>query len=239
MTTVRDLITLALKDAGVLGIGQTAMAEDTNDSLLTLNGMLKLWNRRRWLVPSLRDTAFTATGAISYTVGTGGNFNIARPSGIKAAYARQLSPGAPNQVDYNLVPLMSREDYAQITLKQLASFPQYYFYDNAFPTGNLFVWPLPSSLYEIHIVTPLSLDDGVELGDDVSTLWPPEYEEAVRWNLAVRLRPQYQLPADPTITKLAKIGLNTIKTVNAQIPTLDMPADMVGTGVSYNVYSDQ
>jgi hypothetical protein len=33
MTTAADIINLALKDSGVLGIGQTAQAEDTTDTL--------------------------------------------------------------------------------------------------------------------------------------------------------------------------------------------------------------
>ena len=50
ISTVGDLITLALKDSGVLGAGQTALAEDMNDALSRLNMMLGQWNRRRWLI---------------------------------------------------------------------------------------------------------------------------------------------------------------------------------------------
>lgn len=42
--TVIELITLALKDIGVIGTGQTASAEDVNDSLTALNQLIEEWN---------------------------------------------------------------------------------------------------------------------------------------------------------------------------------------------------
>ncbi|UIY28698.1 hypothetical protein LZK73_18380 [Neorhizobium galegae] len=43
MTTARALITLAMKDAGVLGVGQTPLSEDMNDGLTNLNAMVAQW----------------------------------------------------------------------------------------------------------------------------------------------------------------------------------------------------
>jgi len=61
--TASSIINLTLKMAGVLGIGQTASAEDANDALTLLNAMLAQWQRKRWLVYSLDDVSFPATGA--------------------------------------------------------------------------------------------------------------------------------------------------------------------------------
>ena len=63
LPTAGSIINLALKMAGVLGVGQTASAEDSNDALTLLNQMLAQWQRQRWLVYSLDDVSFTATGA--------------------------------------------------------------------------------------------------------------------------------------------------------------------------------
>ena len=38
--TARDFVTLALKEAGVLGVGQTPLPEDINDCFVLLNRML-------------------------------------------------------------------------------------------------------------------------------------------------------------------------------------------------------
>lgn len=236
MTTARDLILLTLKEAGALGVGQTALAEDTTDAMRILNAMLAQWQRRRWLIPSLTDVSLPATGAVSYTVGLGGNFNIPRPDKIQYAYARQTVPSQPNLIDYPLGQIFSRENYSQISLKTLNSFPSYFFYDAHWPLANLYVWPVPSSNFDIHLVIKDTLQSFANLTDTVTL--PPEYEEAIRYNLAVRLRPLYQLPPDPTLTSLAKVSLNTIKNANAQVPTLDVPVP-AGRGSTYNVFSDR
>lgn len=235
MTTARDIITLALKGAGVLGVGQTGQAEDFNDALALMNGMLAQWAERRWLVYHLVDTAFVGTGSASYTVGPAQNFNIARPSRIEAAFCRQIINASPNQVDTPLHVFQSREDYNTVALKQMKSFPQCVFYDSGFPTGTLYVWPVPISLYEIHISTKDVLQNFANLSDALAM--PPEYFEAIHYNLAARLRPAYQLPPDPSITQFAKMALNTIKNSNTQIPTLKMPRRL-SRGQRYNIFGD-
>lgn len=221
MTTARDIITLALKGAGVLGVGQTGQAEDFNDALTIMNGMLAQWAERRWLVYHLVDTAFLGNGSDAYTVGPGQNFNIPRPSRIEAAFCRQIVNPSPNQVDTALHVFQSREDYNDVSLKKMQSFPFCVFYDSGFPTGTLHVWPAPTSLYEIHISTKDVLQNFANLSDVLAM--PPEYFEALHYNLAARLRPMYQLPPDQSITLFAKMALNTIKNSNTQIPTLKMP----------------
>jgi len=239
MTTARELITASLKDAGVVGVGQTASSEDANDSLIRLNAMMAQWSRRRWLVYHLIDQVFPATGALSYSIGNGGDISTTRPDQIEAAFFRQTAGAPGNQVDYQLHILHSREDYNRIALKAMNSFPQCLFYDSGFPLGNVFIWPVPSNLYEIHLSLKSSLQSFPTL--DTAILLPPEYEEALRLNLTIRIRIAYQLPPDQQLIALAKVALNTIKNSNAQIPNLRMPSDLTAgsAGSRYNIFSDQ
>jgi len=234
MTTALDLITDAMDDAGIIGVGQTPLAEDTNKALSRLNAMIAQWSRRRWLVFHLIDIVFTGTGALSYSVGPGGDIPQARPDRIEAAFFRQLT-GAPLEVDFPLKVWEAREDYNRVALKGLASFPAHLFYDSAFPLGNIFIWPVPDANYEMHLSVKPALQSFPTLNTAFNL--PPEYEEAIRLNLAVRLRVAYQLPPDASLIGLAKVALNTIKNTNAQIPLLQMPRALVGGG-SYNIYSD-
>ena len=236
MTTAGDMIALSFREAGVVGVGQQASAQDSNDALTVLNGMMGQWMKRRWLVYHLVDAICLGNGSLSYTVGPGGDFNITRPDKIEAAFFRQTVETVPNQVDYPLAPIWSREEYNDIALKSLNSFPQIYFYDSGWPLGNLFVWPLPSDQYEIHISIKDTLQTFPGLTTEVDL--PPEYFEALHYNLAVRLRPLFQLPPDQSIIQLAKLALNTIKNANAQVPSLEMPNDLI-RGSNYNIYSDQ
>jgi hypothetical protein len=237
MTTPNDIINQALKTSGVLGIGQTAAFEDTNDAFFLLNLMISQWNRKRWLVYHLIDVAFTSTGAVSYTVGPGQNFNCPRPDRIESAFFRQQIQSIPNQIDYPLEILESREDYNRIALKQLTSFPNYVWYDSAFPIGFLYPWPVPqANIYEVHISVKETLPQFTSLAQQINL--PPEYFACILYNLAARLRPAYQLPPDPTIIGLAKDALSVVRGANTQIGRLTLPIEILRPGI-YNVYSDQ
>ena len=90
--------------------------------------MLGQWQNQRWLSFHTTDNAFTSTGAISYSVGPGGNFNITtRPNRLEAAFFRQTLNSTPNQVDYPLQILEAREDYDLMALKKSAVLAYVYF----------------------------------------------------------------------------------------------------------------
>lgn len=235
-TTPNDILTLALKTANVVGVGQTPAAEDINDSFNLLNMLMAQLQRRRYYVYQLITTSLPATGQQSYTVGPGGNFNIARPSKIESAYFRQLA-GTPQPVDYPLEILRSQEDYNRISLKSLNAFPRYAFYDMGYPLGNLFVWPLPNANYTIFITTMLQMQQFATINDKIAL--PPEYSAALMWNLVPELYAFYGLPSNPDVVKKAEASLRIIEEANAQIPQLQMPPALrTQRGSTYNIYGD-
>jgi hypothetical protein len=234
--TAGDIIALSLFDAGIVGTGQTPQASDANKALTRLNDMIAQWTRRRWLVYHLIDVSKVSTGAVSYTVGAGGDFDTPRPDRLEqGCFVRLLTTTAPNQIDYSLQLIEARENYNQIAMKQMGSFPQAIFYDAAFPLGRVYPWPVPNTQYEIHLNIKGTLDNFPTLATAYNL--PPEYAEAIRLNLIVRLRAAYQLTPDPTTDRLALVALNTIKNANAQIPFLQVPRELVRPR-SYNFWSD-
>lgn len=232
-TTARDLIVLALKEAGILGVGQTPLSEDINDCFTLLKRMTAQWQKRRWMIPALTDIKKQANGAKSVTVGTGGFFDIPRPDKIQAAYFIQLGTG-PTPVSFPLRQIFAYEDYARIAIKDLNSFPTSFFYDAAWPLANLFVYPIPSNLYEIHLIIKTDLG----FPNDVNSvlLLPDEYEEAIHYNLALRICSMYKIQAQSATVSLAKVALNTIKNTNAQIPELIMPSALQ-SDMGFNIYN--
>lgn len=245
MTTARQIVYDAFKICGVLGIGQTLPAEDITFGYNFLQEMLSQWQRKRWLIWHLVDTAFTANGSTYYTVGSGGNYNITpRPDKIEKAYFVNLEvPAASLQSSYPLDLLQSYEDYADITLKNLSTWPTAAFYDSAYPTAKLYIWPVPTSgQYSVHILTKAILSQFTNLSDTL--VIPPEYVPAMKWNLAKRLL--YTYPRAQTdavqlqgIMSMASDSLNVIRMANAQIGRLKAPRGLVRRGGNYNVYSDQ
>lgn len=185
----------------------------------------------------LLDIAKVSTGALSYTVGIGGDFNTPRPDRLEAAFFRQIVPSQPNQIDYPLALIESRETYNNIALKSLSTFPTNIFYDAAYPLGVIYPWPVPQpTIYEIHLMVKDTLAQFTSLNQVINM--PPEFIAAMKFNLAIRLRQAYTLLADPVLIGLAKDSLAVIRGANAQIPNLTMPSDLIRGGL-YNIYSDQ
>lgn len=238
LVTPNDIVTFALKAVGVLGVGQSALAEDYQDSFAALNAMLGLWNRNRWLIWHLVDVSVLSTGAQSYTIGPGCDFNIARPDRLEAAFFRQIVSSQPNQIDYPLQILQAREDYNLIALKTLVSWPTYIFYDAAFPVGRVYPWPVPqAAVYSIHLSLTETLTQFTSYVQTINL--PPEYFETLWTNLAVRLAAIYPGSAvSQPIVDLAKGSIEVLRMANAQIPNLRMPAGLSRPAL-YNIFSDQ
>lgn len=234
-TTPGDIIQLALKTANVLGVGQTASAEDTTDAFNALNMMMAQWQRRRYMVYQLVSFSLQATGQEVYTVGPGGDFDIPRPAKIESAFFRQLS-GGPLPVDYPFSILRSREDYNRISIKNLNAFPQYLFYDGGYPLGNLYPWPIPNNQYEIFITVMQQLQQFETIADEI--LLPPEYKAALWWNLTLELYPMYGLPVNEVVAKKAEASMRIIEQANTQIPRLSMPTALKNRPGTYNIYGD-
>lgn len=233
-----DIIKLAMKDAGVLGVGQTPLAEDANDALTTMNAMIAQWRRKRWLIYVLRTDSIVSTGATSYTVGPGGEIDIdPRPDKLESAFFRQTVQSQPNQIDYPLEIIPSREVYNRIALKQLQSFPSYIYYETDFPLARIYPWPVPqANIYSVFISTKKNLTYFDTLTDTFE--FPDEYFNALRYPLGERIATQYNMEPSPGVMMRAKEALNVIRMANTQISTLSMPDDLARPGV-YNPYSDQ
>ena len=236
-TTPLNIILLALKDCGAIGVGQSPRAEDVSDAMTKLNQMVAEWSRKRWLVYELIESYLTSTGAQSYTIGPNAQIPVSpRPNSISSAFFRQnINGGLP--IDYPLEIILAREDYNKIALKTMPAFSSFLFYDSGFPVGNIYTWPvLPATTYELHVTYKKDLAQFTALNQTISM--PLEYINAMQWNLALRLCPTYQLDPSELLVGLAKDALNAIRGANPQVGRLSMPSDLVRRG-NYNIYSDQ
>ncbi len=228
--TARDLISLSLKQAGVLGVGQTALAEDILDCFQLLRQMVALWNKNRWLVPALIDIKTIGNNAISNPIGPAQFWNVARPGQVKGAYIVQLNTGS-NAVSLPIKQIFSYEEYIGVAVKSLNSLPTHMFYDGAWPNGNVFFWPVPNNTYECHLLVqqqlgwPIAIQNPPVAGTGLDTVFtlPDEYQEAIFYNHSMRVSAMYGLTATDDTKRLARASLNTIKGDNTQVPKLQMP----------------
>lgn len=228
ISTTGDLIEFALRASGILGIGQTASAEDANTGLEFLRNLIAQWQRKRWLTIVDQEVSVAAsTGASSYTIGPGGDFNCARPDHIAAAYIRILGT-TPNLVDIPIEVILAREDYARVSVKSLITMPAVVWYESAWPIGNLHWWPIPpANQYGLFVVIKGPLPLYSTLTDALNL--PQEYYEALLWSLCVRLQMAYGLPARPDHAQAMNQAMNTLRQANAQIAEAPIPAALLPT----------
>lgn len=138
-TTALDICTAALHDANVIGVGQEPLAEDLTKTQARLQWMLQQWERKRWLVYHLVDLAFVSTGAQSYSIGPGGNFDTgdARQFGPQFGLQFGNAPMATSAAPQSTRPARIESAF----LRQLATPPSAD--DSANPYGgNLIDYPL-------------------------------------------------------------------------------------------------
>jgi len=225
-----ELIALALRTAGVQGVGQTALAQDSADALSLLNSILATWQAKRWLIPSLTDVYTTSTGAVSYTVGPGGDFDTPRPDRIEAAYIRALYTTGANLLDFAIDQFGAPEDYAALSLKYMGlaqnGMAATLFYDPGLTQGTVYFWPIPSSQYQLHILVKAAVGP---ITDTTATIaLPDSYLRALIYSLASDCITAFALPPRPDIEMKAAGALSAVKASNLRIPEAQMPAALRG-----------
>jgi len=259
-TTAGDICAAALRECGAWGVGQTPLASDIEDAQARLQWMLQQWERKRWFVWHLVDYSVVSTGADVYTIGPGADINTnalfdpytggfdpavpgnitVRPNQIESSFVRQLTQSQPNQLDYPMTVIRSREDYNRIALKKLKSFPGYLYFDASWPVGRLHPWPVPDAhIYELHVTIKEQMPAHFATLAVVLNV-PYEYYNAMMLNLAIRLRPKYGIAArqGDHLPGMAKDALNVLKSENFLISNLHLPGDL-GRSQLYNIFSDR
>jgi hypothetical protein len=239
----QTLLENLLADAGVVGLDEDIEPLVLFRAFRQCNWLLAQWARKRWLTYRIQDYSFVSTGAYNYAVGKNQPINISpRPDRLEYAFLRFLNTtgGANNSglpVDIPLDIIQSHEDYSRITVKTVGTLPWKVFYDPLWPVGLLYPWPVPQQgLYEIHCGFKVVLPRAVNVTDSIN--FPPEYEAALNWCGARRVRASYQLPPDPEIISLARDALNTLRLANQAVSTLVMPAALRNRNRAYDYRGD-
>jgi hypothetical protein len=248
ISTVGDLLTTVLKASGILGIGQSANPDDLTTGLDLLRALIAQWQKKRWLVYVEQTVEVAAsTGAMSYSIGPGCDFDVqGRPDHIARAFIRIIPGMPPNLVDIPVEVLDSREDYAMISVKALETMPATVYYESGYPTGQVYFWPVPpTGMYGLFLVVKVPLPNYISIDNPLNV--PDEYIDALLWTMCVRMQMAYGLQARPDQVAAAAMAINTLRQANAQIPQLAVPVprrlrndlSLVGAGLGRAFILDQ
>lgn len=207
MTTARDIIQKSLQKIGAIVKNEPPSADEANDALDSLNALISSWSNDSLNIYARTWETFNLTASSSYTIGTGGNFNTARPTNIVAAYLRS------GTIDYPIT-IIDDEAYISISYKNLQGIPEFLNYDNAYPLGRIRLYPLDTS-QQLFILTEKSVTSFATLDTEMSL--PDGWERALVYNLALELAPEYSQKPDAYIVKIAGESLGAIRQKVAQV----------------------
>lgn len=212
MTTAADIIRLSLKDIGVLDENETPSSALMTDSLATLNQMLAMWSLEKAYVYASQTITFNATGAQSYTIGSGGVINVSAPQSIDSA---TYTVGSYDHKIDNI--LSTFEEYLNIPVKSTEGYPDYLYFNPAHPLGTIYVYPVPST-GTITFASGVILPTYAASADNLSL--PSGCELVVRLNLSVLLSSMGLGKLMPGTATLAASALRVYKRSNSQIGEL-------------------
>lgn len=208
LTTVAQAAVLYL---GVLDSGEGLSAQQLADALAAANNLLDNWSSEGiFLMFDVLTTAIPlAAGTQSYSIGASQTINVPRPVKIQAAsFLNASGEGGPIEV-------IDEKKWAMLPDRQKRSNRiEFLFYDRGFPTGNIFLSPVPLSTnptLELHTWAPLT--EFADLTTAITIL--PGYLRMLELGLAIELAPQYDMTSPATVQSNFLDAAERVRRLNA------------------------
>jgi hypothetical protein len=188
---VANLVTTALTSDVASGAGTVVLNSVTGVATTYNIGILKDNNEIFWTTvngaPSGTTVTLTATINGAATAGNAVYVyqnKITRPARIK--HARRIKTDN-NEIE---VKIRSHDDYFRIPNKSSQGTVTQIYYKPTTGNGTLYVWQAPDNgLETLELTGEISIEDFDSLADDAD--FPQEWYEAIVYNLAVRIAPEY------------------------------------------------
>lgn len=232
---ISSIIKSSMRKLGLLASGEAPTTTEYNDVLEAMQIMLRSWAAEKINVfATVRETTTLSSGTSSYTWGESGDISTTRPNKIVDVTVQDSS------IDYPL-DIISNSDYSNIADKTTTGIPRKLAISYTAPQAILYFYPVPDAAYTVTLnsVKPFTEEDSFELITDELAM-PVFYEEAIVYNLAVRVAPEFGITVPNEVITVAAISYARILKINSSndLPSvkLDFPA---GTRSTYNIYSDR
>jgi len=218
--TAQTLIKAALRVLGAIASGETPTADEMADGLSALRMMLRNWSSQNIRLFYTDQDIVTLTGASYYTIGSGGTVNTTRPTTIRGARTAD-----------GIVDVIGEDRYRELVAGGSGGTVAYLWYSPEYPLGLLYPWPLTSDTLYLDSLKPLADPTAIT----TSIAFPPEYDDAIKYNLAVRLAPEYVKEPSPTVSMLALNTLHNLETVNFANRMNTSKVDVISIPSTYSI----
>lgn len=216
-TTAQTVITGALALIGAFQPGETIPSAESTEALRRLNLMLGTWTNQPLTIAALLREVFDLTAnkgspTNPYTIGTGGNFSTTRPVALTGV-SLLLTASDPD-VERELTPL-TEDGWRLLPVKdQTGAEPRCFYYKPTAPLGRLYLWPIPDNATNDLIL--YRREQFVSFADLATTSYDfqPGVEEALEYNLALRLAAPYGQEVPDLVMRVAAESLAALKRQN-------------------------
>lgn len=188
-----QIISAAMRKCGRLAKGQSPDATDLANAQIALNSLIAelqtlgmpLWARKNL-------TITLVAGNRLYTIGEGQAIDTPFPLKIYGAWIETINGGAMRELE-----AIAYKDFRNLNTETTGT-PLLYSYQPQINKGTISLWPIPTSTdvstYSLQI-TYQSPFQGFTSASETPD-FPQEWQNALIYNLAVLLAPEYGVPLD-------------------------------------------
>lgn len=231
--TGRDLVSASLRLIGAIAQGEAPAASEVTDGLAAINRMIDSWSTESLIIYADAKEEFTlVVGQQDYTMGPSGNFNTTRPLRFLQATIKvdSTTPAIEYQLNFK-----SLTEWVMIKQKGLSSnIPSDIYVEASYPLATVSLYPVPSVANKVVLYTQKQVTS-IATPDTVIAL-PPGYEDALVYNAALRLAPEYGKAPSELVMALAIETKANIKRLNIKSSYLRVD-DALITPARFNIYT--
>jgi hypothetical protein len=213
MATFLDLANAAGEEIGSLGIGELFNADEIALCMNEWNRMVAEWSTARELLWTVGTATYNlSANKQSYQIGPGAtDFNTARPVLIQSAAA--IMPGTTIRIGLDLA---ASQAWAALREKGLTGIlPDLLYCDYGMPIALLNFHPVPSAPITVELYAFSVMQQIVNVTDVLN--FPPGYENALKYNLAVKICSSFGMPLQQQTVQQAISGKAAIAEINANL----------------------
>lgn len=233
--TARKTITESLRLINAVDASETITDEEVTQGLDALAAMLDTWSSSGVMINVATEVSFQlVVGTRTYTIGPTGTLVYAsRPVAIDTAIIRD-DTGGGDPIDYGMRE-MSAEEYYGIAVKDASARPLRYFWQQTATDATIKLDCKPDLAYKlvVGLLAPLTIPDDA----NGTIALPPGYSEVIKYNLALRLAPEYNAPVSAEVGRTADELLSNVKARYFRNPESKLPNIITRGGRRFDVRS--
>lgn len=237
------IIKRSLRLLGVEASGETPGINESSEALAVLNWMVDQWSNEKLMIYTLVNNLFDVTaGTTDYTMGVVGSGAVwessqaARPMLTQkyAGFVRANQSGLATDYAMEYYP---NDRFQNIFQKHIqTNYPYAWTCDWQYPIATVRIYPQPTLNLQFGLTEYLQLQNFRSLTDVV--MMPPGYEDALGWNLAVNLAPEYGVEPSMVVLDKARETKFNLKRANQQPVLMSVDKTLLQHGI-YNIYGDR